>query len=347
MRETADFLIELSSLPGPSGYEDQAAKHVKELLEPFMDETWIDSIGNVIGARHCGYDNARKLLIDAHIDEIGLVVTGIEEGFLRFEKLGSIDVRMLPACDVEVLTNPPLYGVIDVLPPHVLKKEETERFNKIDELFIDIGLTQEQALAQVPLGTPIVMMSGARCFAENYVSGKALDNRAGVAAVLNAIEMLKDVSLEVDLYVMFSTQEEVGVRGATPGVYAISPDWCLVVDVDHAKTPDAKQHEAKEELGSGVIISRGPNMHGELTEKMIALAKNHDIRHQVNVAPGGNSGTNARAIQISREGVATALLGIPLRYMHSPQEVVSIDDVESASRLVYETAKAVTKCLEL
>lgn len=336
--DTAELLINLSSIPGPSGFEEQAVGYVRGLLEPYMDETWIDAVGNLIGARRCGKDGAPKLMFDAHIDEIGLIITGAEEGFLRFAALGGLDARMLPASGVTILTDPPRYGVICVMPPHVLKKEDTEKNIKIEDMFIDAGITQEEAIREIPPGTPGVMAGGARRFGENGMCGKALDDRAGIAAILLTLEMLKDTKLDVDLYVMASVQEEVGTRGAAPGVYAINPDQCLVVDVGHAKTPDTKPSEVDEHLGGGVIISRGPNINAALAESAIKLARENGIAYQIDVEPGGNSGTNARAIQISREGVATAILGIPLKYMHNVREVVSLEDIESTARLLSKCA---------
>jgi len=338
--KTADVLKELCEIPGPAGFEEKVAAYAKTLIEPYMDETKIDVLGNVIGVRRCGKDNARKLLFDAHIDEIGFIVTGVEEGFLKFSKLGGFDARVIPATGVKICTDPPIYGVISVLPPHILKKEDTEKNFKIEDLFIDIGLSQDEAEKLVVPGTHGVFAGGVQGFGDNMLSGKAIDDRAGLVAILNALELLKDTELDVDLYVMASVQEEVGVRGATTGAYAIAPDYCVVVDVDHAKTPDTKPYETNIVLGDGVIISRGPNMNTAITEKILKLAKSNKIKHQVNVIPGGSSGTNARAIQISRDGVATALLGLPMRYMHSANEVVSLSDMENAAKLLAETAKA-------
>jgi endoglucanase len=142
---------------------------------------------------------------------------------------------------------------------------------------------------------------------------------------------------------MASAQEEVGVRGATTGAFSIAPDYCVVIDVDHAKTPDTKPTETNEALGDGVIITRGPNMNPLLTERLIKLALEYDIKHQIDVAPSGISGTNARAIQISREGVATALLSIPMKYMHSANELVSLEDIKSTARLLSEIVKAMSE----
>jgi endoglucanase len=207
-------------------------------------------------------------------------------------------------------------------------------------MFIDVGQTQEEATRLITLGTPGVFAYGVREFGDNGLCGKALDDRAGFVAILRALELLKETKLDVYLYVMASVQEEVGLRGATTGTYIIAPDYAVVVDVDHAKTPDAKPAEANTVLGGGAIITHGPNMNPALTEMILKLAKENEIKHQISVIPGG-SGTNARAIQISREGVATALLGLPMKYMHSANEVISLDDVECIAQLLCKTAQAI------
>ena len=341
--DIAELLGELCALPGPVGFEGVVAERVKALLEPYVDEAWIDIMGNVIGVRRCGRENAPGLLLDAHIDEIGLIVTGVEEGFLRFARLGGLDPRVIPAAGVEILTDPPIYGVVCVLPPHVLKSDDSDKTIKIEDMYIDVGLTHDEAIKAVPQGTPGVLAGGARRLGENGMCGKALDDRAGVAAIIFALELLKDTRLDFDLYVMGSVQEEVGSRGAAPGAFAISPDRCIVIDAGHAKTPDSKPAETREELGGGVIISRGPNMNSGFTELVIQTAHDSGIKHQINVEPGGNSGTNTRAIQISRTGVATALLSIPARYMHSANETVYISDVEDTARLLCETVRSVQR----
>lgn len=339
MVDITEILIDICSLPGPPGFEGPVAERAKELLEPLMDEVWIDVLGNVVGVRRCGKDSAEKLLFDAHIDEIGLIVTGSEEGFLRFAGLGGLDPRALPSSDVMLLTDPPIYGVIAALPPHVIKKEDADKAIKIEDMFIDIGLSDEEAKKAAPPGTPGVLAHGVRRMRDSGLCGKALDDRAGFASILCALDMLKGEELDVDLYVMASVQEEVGVRGAGPGAYAIDPARCVVVDVGFAKAPDTKPSETNETLGGGVIISRGPNMNRQFTEDIIATAVENDIKHQINVEPGGDSGTNARAIQVARCGVATALLSIPLRYMHGAHEYVLIEDIECTAKLLCECAK--------
>lgn len=331
-------IIELCSIAGPSGFEQAVGTRVAELLAPLMDEVRIDVMGNVIGVKRCGKNNAKRLLFDAHIDEIGFIITGVEEGFLRFSSIGGVDARMLPTTEIKILTEPPIIGIVAALPPHVLKAEESDKTIKMEDLFIDIGRSQEQAQKLVPVGTPAVYNTGARVMNDDFVCGKALDDRACFACILEALEMLRDVTLDVDLYVLASSQEEVGTRGSKTGAFSIDPDWCVVVDVDHAKTPDNKNFDAKP-IGGGVVISIGPNMNRPLTEQVIALADKQKITYQLGVE-AGDSGTNARVIQISREGVATALIGLPLKYMHSPVEVISLLDAASAANLLCQAAKA-------
>ncbi|MCL2222828.1 MAG: M20/M25/M40 family metallo-hydrolase [Oscillospiraceae bacterium] len=337
-----EVLKELCEVPGPSGFEEEVVLRAKKLVEPYMDETWVDTLGNLMGVRKCGKPGAKKLLIDAHIDEIGFVVTAIEEGFLKFSALGGLDARLLPAAGVTVMTEPVMDGVVCVLPPHILRPEDTEKVTKIDELYIDIGLSQEEAERLIPIGTAGVLASNTRDFGENQICSKALDNRAGFAAILGALELIKNESFDdIDLYVMASVQEEVGMRGAGPGAFAVSPDYCIVVDVGEAKTPDATDYEIPEKMGEGVIVARGPNMNRAFTDMIINIAREKEINHQITVIPGGSSGTNTKEIQISQCGVATAFVAIPIKYVHSANEVVLIDDIESTAKLLGETIKSV------
>lgn len=328
-----ELLTQLSALSGPAGFEDEAAARVHALLTPYMDEITADTMGNVIAVRRCGRPGAKRVLLDAHMDEIGFIITGHEEGFLRFAPLGGPDARMLPASELKILTDPPMTGVVCTMPPHVLPEEEREKVQKTDELVIDVGLDAETAAAAVALGTPAVYAVLPAAMEGGLFCGKALDNRASLAAILRALDLLAGETLNVDLYVCASVQEEVGLRGAMTAAYSVSPDYAIVVDVGHGVTPDCKNQETCP-VGEGVIISIGPNMNRALTNRAVRLAKGHEIPHQISVEPSGNSGTNARAIQISRDGVATALLGVPLKYMHAPREVVSTADVEAAAALI-------------
>jgi endoglucanase len=308
------------------------------LLAPFVDEVSVDVMGNVIGVRRCGKENARKLMLEAHMDEIGLIVTGVEEGYLKFSALGGVDSRILPASELKILTDEPIPGVIGVMPPHVLKPEDSDKTIKLEDLTIDVGLPQEAAEKKIPLGTPAVFRAVPGQLGRDAVCGKALDDRAGLAAILQALELLKDVNLDVDLYVLASVQEEVGTRGAKTGAFSVMPDWCISIDVDHAKTPDCKDRLTKE-FGGGVVIALGPNMNRHFSKRAIALAEEKGISFQIGVE-SGDSGTDARVIQITQEGGAPALFMIPLKYMHTPVEVVSLRDTAAAAELLSEVAKS-------
>lgn len=320
---------------GPSGFEQPVFKMVKDYLEPFADEIRSDALGNLIAIKRCGRENAKLIMLNAHMDEIGLIVTGIQDGFLRFATLGGVDQRMLPAREVRILSDPPLYGVIDTLAPHLLDKDAAEKAFEIDKLFIDIGMDQTQAEKAVPLGTPVVFASGCEEPVRGKLCGKALDDRSCAAIVMKAFELLSArEELSVDLCCFISTQEEVGHRGAFVGAWQIRPDTALVVDVTHAKTPDAGDIDIR--CGKGVVIEYGPNMNRSLTDSLVALAQDRELGFQIGVSAGGNSGTDAHAIQISRQGVATALLSLPLKYMHTPVEMVSLEDMSSIQRLICE-----------
>jgi endoglucanase len=333
-----EYITDLCALAGPAGFEETAADRVRTLLAPLVDEVRTDVLGNVIGLKRCGKPNAKKLLFDAHIDEIGLIITGHEEGFLRFSTLGGVDARMLPAAEIKILTDPPITGIIGAAPPHLLKDEESDKTIKVDDLFIDIGMTQEEAQKAVPLGTPAVWNCAARPFGSRQMCGKGFDDRACLSSILRAMEFLKDEKLDVDLYVLASVQEEAGERGVKTGAFAVAPDWCVALDVDHGKTPDAKEYWLRE-MGGGVIISKGTILNKRLADLSVRLANEKGIKYQIGIE-AGNTGTNANMISVTREGIATALYGIPLKYMHSPVEVISLDDAEAAALLLAELAKA-------
>lgn len=325
-------LDQLCALSAPSGFENNAAKAAKELLEPLMDEVSIDRLGSVLGVRRCGKENAPKLLLDAHLDEIGFIVTGHEDGFLRIATLGGVDPRMLPDRELTIMTQPPMLGVVACMPPHVQSSEDMEKSQPISEAFVDVGLTQEEAQKRIPIGTPITFRGGCMPLGEELLCGKAMDDRACFAILLDVAEQLKDKELGVDLYILGSTQEETSSAGAVTAAYGVAPDLCVAVDVTHGATPDG-QKDKTFPLGDGPVVGVGPNCTRWMSDRMLSLAKELEIPSQVEVM-SGHSGTNAWPLQISREGVATAVLSLPLRYMHTPVEVCARKDLEDTARLL-------------
>lgn len=320
-------LERLCTCTAPSGFEGPAAAVAAELLRPLVDEVSIDRMGNVLGVRRSKTPNAPKLLLDAHLDEIGLIVTGVEDGFLRFRSIGGVDPRMLPGRELVVLTDPPLRGLV-ACPAG----GDENKSVPLNELYVDVGLSQEEAERAVPVGTPMVYRAGCFPLGEDQMCGKSMDDRACFVTLLRAAELLRDKELDVELHILGSTREEVSGAGAVVGTWAVAPDFCVAVDVTHGKTPDGPADKTFE-LGGGPAIGVGPNMTRWMTERMIAKAKEHGIPYQLEIM-SGHTGTNGWEMQISREGVATSVLSLPLKYMHTPVETLSLADMEGVAQLL-------------
>lgn len=325
-------LLRLCEAPGITGFERSAAETAAELLRPLCDNVEIDPFGSVLGLRRCGRPGAKTVLLDAHIDQIGFLVTEVlEGGFLRFAPVGGVDPRMLLGCEVEILTPEPLFGVISCTPPHLLKPGEEKKSIPVHKMLIDTGLTD--ARGTIPVGTPVVFAEKPVQLTPDSVTGKCLDDRAGVFAILQAVRRLQAVPLAVDLAVQFSVQEEVTSLGAMTGAFRVLPDFAIAVDVSHAKTPDAPA-DSTFAYGGGVMIGMGPNFNTPLTKSLIKTAKAEEIDYQLEVMEG-NTGTNAWEMQIAATGTAMGLLSIPLRYMHTPIESILLSDLASVSGLLY------------
>lgn len=333
----AQLAIQLGSALGPSGSEDAARELAAEYLRPYVDEIRTDVMGNIIALRRCGRTGARRLLLCAHMDEIGFVVTGHEKGYLRFDCLGGVDARMLPGCELRVLAPEPLYGVVDVMPVHALTKSEQDKALPADKLYIDVGLSQEQAVERVPLGTPAVYGGGVQRLGAELLCGKSMDDRSCVAIIIKTMEALSGAEPDVDICCLISTQEELGTRGAITGAWGVQPDYAIVLDVTHGETPDAPKHKTFK-LGGGAAIGVGPNFNRRLTDAIIDTAKACGLDYQLEVI-AGSSGTDAWPIQVSRAGVATALVSLPLKYMHSPVETLKISDAENMTELLTQFIK--------
>ena len=265
-------LQQLCSLPGPSGFEGPVARAAADLLRPWVDEVEVDRMGNVLGVRRCGRKGAPRLLLDAHLDEIGFLVTGHRDGFLRFVPLGGVDPRMLPDREITLLTDPPVLGVVACLPPHVQSREEMDQSRPIDTLYLDVGLSQEEAERRIPVGTPAVYRTGCFPLGEDLLCGKALDDRACFAALLGAAEQLAGEDLDVDLYILGSTQEETHSTGAITAAYRVIPDLCVAVDVTHGSSPDAPK-EKTFPLGGGPVVGVGPNCTRWMSQRLFRVGK--------------------------------------------------------------------------
>lgn len=319
----------LADSTGVSGDEGDAAELALSLLKEYTEDCCIKN-GSVIG--HLGVKGGKPhILLDAHIDRIGLVVTFIDEnGFLKVAGCGGVDCRLLYAQQVTVLGRQPIHGVICAMPPH-LEKDDS-KVPEMTDICVDIGMTREQAEKAVSLGDRIVFASRCEKMQGDRLTGAALDDRCGVAAILRALELLKDEQLGCGLTVLFSAQEEIGERGAKTAAYDIDPDIALAVDVSFALT-DGDSEVKCGKLGDGCMIGFSPVLDRGLSEQIKAIAEREKMPFQVEVM-SGETGTNADQFSVSKGGAKAVTLSIPLKYMHTPVEVISLSDVENTARLI-------------
>ena len=310
-----------------SGNEYEFSKYLKEkIFDEFCDETSIDNIGNLIAVINKG--ESIKIMIEAHIDEIGLMVKSIDDnGFVHFAPIGGIDASILPSMEVTIHGKKNILGIIGAKPPHLQNKEERKKAYTIDDLYIDIGYTKEDALENISVGDVISFISEPIDLLNNLFSSKSIDDRMGVYVVYQCLKKLKDKKIDAEIIGLCAVQEEVGDRGATVGGYTINPDYVYVIDVTHATSPYVDKTYGYL-LGNGVAIGVGPNLHGEYTKELILNCRALNIPHTIEIL-SDNSGTDAWTLQTLRNGIPCMLLSAPLRYMHTNVETVSKDDINS------------------
>lgn len=326
-----ELVKKLSDLRGISGFEYRLTDEIARLFAPYADEIFFDSLGSVIAVKRSKAENPKKIMIEAHCDEIGLMVQDIDDrGFISFVNIGGVDPRVLPAAEVIVHGRTDLPGVIGAKPPHLMQAGEQDKAAKLKDMAVDVGMCEAEVRKFISVGDSITLAQSVGRMAGGRFSGKTLDDRAGVAALLAAMRSLeKDPG--VDVYAVIAVQEEVGCRGAKTAAYDILPDAAIAVDVCHGITPDNAENAF--EIGSGTVISVGPNLHPKISERLTELARQYEIPYSVDV-DGGNTGTDAWAIQVARTGIATGLLSIPLRYMHTAVETMDIQDMQATADLI-------------
>jgi len=347
MQEIKQNLKTLCEVIGVSGLENIASQKAAELLKEFTSEVTVDHFGNVVGVIKSKNPNAKTLLLDAHIDEIGMIVTAIDDkGVLKVSTCGGFDRKLISAQEVTIhCADKDIMGVVGSKPPHLEKGDEAKQVPEIDDIFIDIGFSKEQAEQHVQLGDRITIKSTFNELLNNRISSKALDDRAGVAAILEALRLLKDKELDVNLVAVFSAQEEVSCVGAKIASYGVNPDEAIAVDVSFAYTSDADEHKCGK-MGKGVMIGVSAVLDKRMSDKLTAIAKEKEIPYQIEVMGGRSTGTNADAIVITRNGVNASVLSIPEKYMHTPVEVVEIADIEAVAKLIAEYAIAMKSTKE-
>jgi putative aminopeptidase FrvX len=331
--EIVPLLKRLSEANGVSGYEHEVRQIVQEEFGRLADEVRTDALGNVIALkRGTGPEPRPAILIATHMDEIGLIVSDLEAGFIHFQQVGGYDDRVLLGQEILVHGRRVLPGIIGARPPHVLSQKERVQPIPYDKLRIDVGLSPEDLPELVRVGDLVTMKRELIELQGGLVAGKALDNRVSVAAAVVCLGELGRMHHLWDVYAVATVQEEVGVKGAITSTFALEPDLGVAIDVTWANQPGTPE-EYTYELGKGPTIGCGPNFHPKLQDALVEAAEKLELSHHLEPAarPGG---TDAYAIQISREGIPAELISIPQRNMHTPVETVSVKDVERAGRLL-------------
>ncbi|MEG2597483.1 MAG: M42 family peptidase, partial [Oscillospiraceae bacterium] len=271
-----------------------------------------------------------------HIDEIGMIVTYItDEGFLKVAPCGGMDMRLLLAQEVVIHGNRPISGIVCTKPPHLTSEEETKKVPQIDEISIDTGYKKAELESLVSLGDRVTLKSNFTEMLNGKIISKSLDDRACMVCILYALEQLKGKALDCSLTVVFSAQEETGGAGAAISSYKVNPDVAIAVDVSFAHTADADEKKCGK-MGKGPMIGMAPMLNRLLSNELLILAKERNIPYQIEVITGRTTGTNADEISISRGGVKTGVLSLPLKYMHMPIEMIALSDVENVGRLLAE-----------
>jgi len=328
------LLRELCETTGVPGYEDRLRAIVRRELEPLADEIAVDALGNVIAQKRG--ETSRRLVINAHLDEIGFLVNYIEEdGYLRLVPLGGHDPRNMVAQRVVVCGKEELVGLLypGVKPPHLTTAEERKKVPTVPDFFVDLGLPGEQVRERVPIGSPVVIH---REFAEvgDAVTCKAMDDRVSVYVMIEAMRAAR--SFGFDTYAVATVQEEVGLRGATTSSYALVPDVGIAVDVTiAADIPGVPKHEAVTRAGKGVaikIMDSSSISNPKVVAALRSLAEAREIPHQMEILPRG--GTDAGALQRARGGAPVGTISIPTRYIHTSIEMAYRRDIEAAIRLL-------------
>jgi endoglucanase len=349
MNDPLQFFQRILETPSPSGYESPLQGMVREYAAPFADEVRTDVHGNVIAVKNP--DAPFKLMLAGHCDQIGLIVQHIDDdGFLYIQPIGGWDPQMLVGQRVKVWADGgPLLGVIGRKPIHLLTEEERKQVPKIKDLWLDIGAAnKDEAAKLVRIGDPVTLELAFGEVRNRRAVSPAMDDKAGLWVVIEALRRAEKKKLRCGLYAVSTVQEEVGLRGARTSAFGIDPQVGIAVDVTHAT--DCPTVEKKEEgdvrLGKGPVIYRGPNMNPKVVQLLIDAADQNQIPYQL-AAAGKATGTDANAIQINRAGVAAGLVSIPNRYMHSPVEMISLDDIAKAADLLARFAEALTAEIQL
>jgi endoglucanase len=335
--DTLAHLKALCAVPGLPGHEAPVRELLRAAWQPLTDTLETDRLGSLWATRQgSGLAPRPRLMLTAHMDAIGLIVTRQEGDFLRVTHLGGIDARVMPGQLVTVHGRQDLPGVVAQPPAHLLPKNGREQVTALAELVVDTGLPADRLAALVRVGDPVSLAQPARELLNGTLASPALDNRASLAAVTLALHDLQSRRHAWDVVAVATVQEEVGSRGAAPAAYSLNPEMAIVVDVTFGR--DANTREASYRsfpLGGGPVLGLGPNVHSGLHAAFKAAAERAEIPYSVELM-WEHSGTDAYAIQVAREGIPTMVVSLPVRNMHTPVEIVALTDVTRTGRLLAE-----------
>lgn len=327
--QTEEFLREVTALPGLSGNEQAVAQYIADAFRPYCDDVRIDAMNSVIARIH---GRGPRVMLCAHLDEIGLMVAKIEDdGVLRVRNVGGVDPRILPGMRVAVYGRERLMGVIGAKAPHLLTAAEREKNYTLDELYIDLGMPPEQVRKVAAIGDCVALEGGYTKLLNGRVATKTADDRSCVAILLRTAQLLQRMDTTADLYFVASCQEEVGGYGAMTAGFGVDPDFGIVLDVTHARTPGVSALDAFEI--DSPTVAKGPYLHPYLRSKLEEVAKEQHVSIQEEIVARDTS-TDADDLEAVRSGVPCVLLSLPVRYMHTSVETFDMHALEESARLL-------------
>ncbi len=332
MDDMKTFLKEMISVSGLSGYESPIRKIIEKKWQPLTDSLTKSKLGSLHGLKQGINPGKNSIMISTHMDAIGLIVTGVKDGFIHVTSIGGVDPRVLPGQLVKVHGREDLDGVVVMPPAHCLPEDLKSGVIPTERLLVDIGYKPKDVEKLVRTGDIFSYNTEPIEFEGNYITGHSLDNRASIMAVTQTLEQLQKINHSWDVYAVASSQEEVTLGGALTSGTQIKPTFAVVVDVTFAKGPGTGAPKAFD-FDKGPSFDWGPNTHHKLYNFIKDLASENDIPHQLGVYPR-YSGTDANLLQLAGEGIPVMVISIPLRYMHTPVEMVQIKDIKRTSRLL-------------
>lgn len=340
MERVFELVSGLTSLPSVSGYEEAAFEGLSEICKGMFDETFTNPAGSFVGVVRCKKEKAKTLVLDAHLDEIGFIISQVhDDGFLSVVNAGGVDTRVLPASEVTVYGKEVIRGIFTSKPPHLQSPGEADKKLELKDVYIDTGYSGEEIKNIVGIGNYAEMYSPIFRLQNDFACAKSMDDKICIAQILRAVELIDRDRLNVDIYCVFSGGEEIGGKGATTACYVIDGDYAVALDVCNCRMPEGLNYLENIKLGEGSVIAYSSTTSRSLTRRLVECAESNGIKHQLKGEPG-RTGTNAHYIQISRSGIPCTNLSVPLRYMHTGVEVINLSDVRTGAEIIARFAES-------